>query len=265
VIFDSYIALDWSASSVPKHGRDSIWLCDAGREPENPSTRAEATARVRELLLRGGRTLVGFDFPFGYPRGFADLVAPGPQPAWRRVWNLLRERIRDDDRNANNRFEVAASLNGGTGPFWGCPTSRRQTTLTSKRTCTYPHRGLAEWREVDRRTRGVQSVWKLYGAGSVGSQALTGIPRVAALRDELVDARVWPFETGFAVPDARVVFVEIWPGLVPPERHAVRDAGQVAGVVRAWAERDADGRLAELFAPADAPTHAAHEEGWIFG
>ena len=79
-LFDAYLAVDWSASSVPKRGKDSIWLCLKGEPPENPSTRHEAMQRVREqlgqLVAEGRRVLVGFDFPYGYPSGFAKLVAP---------------------------------------------------------------------------------------------------------------------------------------------------------------------------------------------
>jgi hypothetical protein len=50
--------VDWSASSVPKVGKDSIWIGQVVRageavaiaEPQNPRTRSAATTRVRELL-----------------------------------------------------------------------------------------------------------------------------------------------------------------------------------------------------------------------
>jgi hypothetical protein len=272
-LFDTYVAVDWSARSVPCSGRDSIWYCAAGDEPQNPRTREDATARLRRLLRTaaadGRRVLVGFDFPLGYPRGFADLVAPGRRPAWRRVWDLLATRIRDDPRNGNNRFEVAASLNSGTtGPFWGCPEAKACGSLTRRRSCTFPHRGLAELRSADRRSPRLQSPWKLFGAGSVGSQALLGIPRVASLRDDPVlrgCSAVWPFETGFRVPDAPIVFVEIWPSLVARRPAAVRDAGQVDAVAAHWQQLDAAEALAPLFAPPGAPAGAQREEGWIFG
>ena len=273
-LFDTYVAVDWSASSKPNRGKDSVWIGVSGREPVNPPTRAEATAFVRDLLrcgrATGRRVLVGFDFPYGYPAGFADLVAPGGEPAWRRVWDLLSERIEDDENNANNRFAVAAGLNretGGVGPFWGCPPKRAEEELSSKRMSPFPYMRLSELRQVDRRTPGVQSVWKLYGIGSVGSQSLVGIPRVASLRDDdhlAENSRVWPFETGWTVPEAQIVHVEIWPALVESSPHAVRDAGQVAGVVAHWQAWDASGQLAPLFTPS-AAHDAGLEEGWIFG
>jgi len=272
-LFDAYLAVDWSASSVPKTGRDSVWLCVHGSPPENLRTRTEAIARIRTtiraLVRRGKRTLVGFDFPSGYPSGFAELAAPGPGPAWRRVWDLLASRIEDGPGNRNNRFEVAAELNerlGARGPFWGCPAGSERAALTQKRPRPF---AFEELRATDRVLRPrVQSPWKLGGAGSVGSQSLVGIPHVASLRNDPALAAVsclWPFETGFAVPAAEVVHAEIWPGLVEPDGDAaVRDAGQVAAVVREWARLDAGDALAARFVP-EAPPGAAREEGWILG
>jgi hypothetical protein len=68
---------------------------------------------------------------------------------------------------------------------------------------------------------------------------------------------VWPFEPA---DEAQVVHVEVWPGLVAPTPHPVRDAGQVEALVEQWARLDDVGRLAPLF---EVPASA--EEGWIFG
>lgn len=265
-LFDTYIAVDWSASSTPKRGTDSVWLCKHGSPPENPSTRHQATRRVRELLQEvvtaGERVLVGFDFPYGYPRGFADLVAPGAGPPWRRTWNALARRVRDEPSNANNRFDVAAYLNVDGGPFWGRPAGHACEALTVKRGISFPHKRLQEFRAIERGVRGVQSAWKLYGAGSVGSQALLGIPRIASLRDDPALAplsAVWPFEP---TREAQVVHVEIWPGLVDPTDHPIRDAGQVEALVAHWARVDEAGSLGPMF---EVPGSACIEEGWIFG
>jgi len=265
-LFDAYIAVDWSASSKPKRGTDSVWLCKHGSPPENPSTRDDATQRVRELLQEvvatGKRVLVGFDFPYGYPRGFADLVAPGDGPPWRRTWNALARRVRDEPSNANNRFEVATHLNVNGGPFWGCPAGHARAALTVKRGISFPHKGLQEFRAIERAVSGVQSAWKLYGAGSVGSQALLGIPRVASLRDDPALApisAVWPFEP---TRQAQVVHVEMWPGLVAPSARTIRDAGQAEALVAQWARLDEAGSLGPMF---EVPRSACTEEGWIFG
>src|SRR5690349_15339787 len=113
-LFDSYLMVDWSAAAVPRRGPDSIWLCHlrTGRvHLENPETRLAARDRLADLLaaeLAAGRSvLAGFDFPFGYPEGFAARLGGD----WRGVWRLLGEWLVESHDNANNRFEVAARLN----------------------------------------------------------------------------------------------------------------------------------------------------------
>lgn len=293
--------VDWSGASVPVRGADSIWIAHARRhggsleihEPLNAPTRALAVAHLADVIdthiAVGARVLVGFDFAFGYPAGFARaLRLRGTAPAWRRTWAALALLVKDRDDNANNRFLVAATLNRRLGrrpgPFWNCPARVAGVALTATRPA-FPYRAgaalsLEEYREADRRLRAsgrfVQSVWKLYTTGSVGSQTLLGIPRVAALRFDARRAavsRVWPFE---APPPGRhrpfVLHVEIWPGIVPLERtlHPVKDAAQVLTMVRSLAARDAAG---ELHAALDRPRRLAKghavcclgEEGWVLG
>jgi precorrin-8X/cobalt-precorrin-8 methylmutase len=277
-LFDAYVAVDWSAHKRPKTGANSIWICSAGGPPENPSTREEATERVRALLREhvsaGRRVLVGFDFAYGYPQGFAAALGAGKEP-WRRVWEHLGREIADDPTNRSNRFDVAVALNErlDAPAFWGWPT--RDDRLPSRKP---QQRVLPEFRATERflGAGGHRpfSVWQLAGHGSVGSQALVGIPRVLSLRDDAELApvsAVWPFETGFAVPTAQVVHAEIWPSLVATRGlHPVQDADQVASVVARWAALDAADALAPLFeAPGglseDDAEAAVREEGWILG
>ena len=280
-LFDAYVAVDWSAANRRKTDKDSIWIAacgSAGDVLRNTPTRDEATLAVRDLLLtltsRGERVLVGFDFPYGYPRGFADRIAPGAGAPWRRTWDALAVRVEDDARNRSNRFAVAADLNAHVRTFWGCPSSFASSLAATKDRSDE----LREYREVERRLqargRSAKSAWQLFGRGCVGSQALLGIPRVRALRDDsqlAAHSAVWPCETGLRVPEAQVVHAEIWPGAldVDPTAHAVADAAQVLSVVRAWAHRDARGELAPLFEPPvdDVETRVAieEEEGWILG
>ncbi|MEZ5255572.1 MAG: hypothetical protein R2705_01355 [Ilumatobacteraceae bacterium] len=113
------VAVDWSASASPKTGRDSIWIGALGRsggrraDALQPATRHEAAGVVRSLVasLCGG-VLLGCDFSLGYPVGFAAAVCGdrGLEP-WEAMWRTLDESIEDDERNRDNRFMVAASLN----------------------------------------------------------------------------------------------------------------------------------------------------------
>jgi len=234
---------------------------------------------------------LGFDFAYGYPAGFPSALGlDGELPTWRLVWEELSRLISDGDDNHNNRFEVAASLNARCGerqpgPFWGCPQNRRQPTLSTKSPgypyVVRPDLELERLRLTDRAQRGVQEVWKLYGAGSVGGQALVGIPVVRGLRyDARFEAfsRVWPFETGFTrepTPDKGpfILHVEIFPGNVPDPLDAdvaVRDQAQVRAVARWLSRLDEAEELAQLFTmpndlAAEARDSCVEEEGWIIG
>ena len=282
-LFDSYIMVDWSAAAVPRQGRDSIWLChlSAGRvHIENPATRLAARDRLAALLaieLAAGRSvLAGFDFPFGYPEGFAARLGGD----WQCVWRLLGEWLVEAGDNANNRFDVAARLNqqvcGMAAPFWGCPPRHATEFLAMRHHRRHDGIGLAEQRLADARAKGPQPVWKLYGNGSAGSQALTGIPIVHWLRQCFDGAAlIWPFETGLAAPERRrgqIVFAEIYPSLVPPRRRTgeVKDRAQVRSIARHFAALDSAGRLGALFSGPPDLTPAERrrierDESWILG
>ncbi len=125
---------------------------------------------------------------------------------------------------------------------------------------------------------GAQPCWKLAYTGSVGSQALTGIPVVRALRDDprwAAQARIWPFETGLRLPnDAPIVFAECWPSwwrwrpMQSPGE--VNDRAQVRHVAGVLADADQAGELAAWFAGGPGLTAAQRqivesEEAWTLG
>lgn len=290
-LFDRYIAVDWSANNAPKIGPDSIWSCVAASVATELLTRNHRTRRVAEFWLldqltaavkNGERVLLGMDFPYGYPAGFAAALGLRGEP-WRATWRYLRECVVDDHDNASNRFKVASDINGMLGvhaPFWGRPAHLQLSNLTARKEVRYRDSGelggLAEWRLVEEllRDRGArpQPAWKLCYAGSVGSQTLVGIPVVDRLRNHHAlgsVSRVWPFEV--LLPDlpagaSAVIHAEIWPSIVPfnHEVGSCADERQVRAVVREWRELDQGERLAARFtAPDNAP--ARSEEGWVLG
>jgi hypothetical protein len=294
-LFDRYITVDWSASNTPKTGRDSIWVCSLGAEGEastqNPPTRSVAESVVRRLLLdavrKRERVLVGFDFPYAYPRGFAAALGLSGEP-WHAVWAELERLVRDDrpTPNASNRFEAASTLNSrlANHAYWGRPAQQPHGHLSMRRDIVRYRLegegvGLSEWRDVERCLRQrpkdpqyPQSAWKLLGAGSVGSQALTGIPAVSRLRydPELASiSQVWPFQV--SVPDLpggepAIVHAEIWPSYidVPAVAGQVKDQTQVICLAMRLRDEDRAGGLGDLFAAAGA-ADASGEEGWILG
>lgn len=268
------IAVDWSARSAPSPKRpspDAIWIAHnaAGIDhpPEYVRTRDDATHRIIELLrAHSGPALVGFDFPLGYP-----LATDGSpvMPIGRDLCAHVAQLVDDKPDNRNNRFDVAEQLNAEIatrfgephGPFWGCPSNRDTSPgllLPTKRVM----RSVPEYRAVERHIRdtrklGIQSAWKLYTTGSVGSQALLGLPAIHRIITEppLADrCWLWPFDAEPNRDDA-IAIAEIWPTLTPCDHveHGIKDARQVVAVRDAFATRG-------LFDPA-----SEAREGWIVG
>ncbi len=290
--FDRIVIVDWSASSRPKLGRDSIWIAeDDGRcvTVDNLATRATAAAWLDAVVAgsTGERLLIGVDFSLGYPEGTASSLGLQGSP-WRAMWRLLAASITDDECNRNNRFEVAADLNrrisAGAAPFWGCPPRHTGAWLRPTKPRDDVGHRLGEWRAVEHELYGVGrrpfSAWQLLGAGAVGSQSLVGIPVVERLRARHPKrVEVWPFTTGLELPvlgAGAVVIAEVWPALVEvdPGVHDVRDARQVEAVA-SWLRRTQDaGRIGALFGPqvASRSSEASivqeviiREEGWVIG
>ena len=284
MMFDAHVMVDWSAANVPRTGRDSIWICwhdRAGERLANPATRNQAKALLAdwlsEPLARGERVLIGFDFPFGYPAGFAARLGLSGPP-WRAVWEEISRLVSDDEQNSNNRFDVAAAINerisGEKFPFWGCPAQPARNYLGPKHHRSHEQNGLAERRLIDEYMVGAQPCWKLLGAGSVGGQVLTGIPVVRALREDVrwrEQARVWPFETGLDAPvNARLVFAEVYPSLWWRGDDQPKDKAQVRAVVKFFADRDQANDLGRFFAADPELTREQRnrveaEEAWTLG
>jgi hypothetical protein len=300
-LFDAYVFVDWSGRGTPspaRPGPDAIWIAERrGRVARARyfRTRDDAHRHLAATLAAdvaaGRRVLVGVDFVLGYPAGLARAAAladPAGAPAWRATWEHLAGAVHDDASNRNDRFAVAAALNARLGArvFWGAPPAHvgRWLAATSPGFPVATAAGpLARLRATDLCLPGVQEPWKLLGAGSVGSQALLGIPRVHALRNDPALARasaVWPFETGFALPGSagpRVVVAEAWPGIVRAEadrlaraRGLIRDAAQVLAL-SGWAARlDGSGALSRLLVTparlaAPVQRRCLEEEGWTLG
>lgn len=301
-LFNAYVMVDWSAAQAPKTGRDSIWIGVSKRdirfrptfEAHNPPTRQAAEALLREVMAdlrrRQDRALVGFDFPLGYPAGTAAALKlktgedVSPQQA---MWRYLATHVVDKPDNTNNRFSIAARMNrlitDEARPFWGAPARDAQRWLSATKPAAAAG-DLPVLRETERRTlwrgkAGAKSVWQLMGAGSVGGQALMGVPAAKRLFDELDGkALAWPFDTGWRAPtpadlDGReALLVEIYPALIPPtpEPGEVADRAQVRTLCEHFAKLDEAGKLAAAFAaPKDASPELVEaverEEGWILG
>ena len=291
MLFDSYVMVDWSGANAPRTGKDSIWVAILSSRQnrlrlahlKNLSTRCEATLwlgnRLAALANRGDRILTGFDFPFGFPDGTTQALELSGLP-WRQMWQLLSDKIEDDQHNRNSRFDVAEYLNqrltGEAFPFWGNVREEDRRYLLRRGRRPHKPMDLAEQRIVDQRAPGAQPVWKLAGVGSVGSQTLTGIPKVWALRRDprlAFRTQIWPFETGLNYSAAgQIIFAEVYPSLFPVKemQGKPKDAAQVLAVVKFLAALDQRGTLESLFRGDIAlseteKTVVEREEAWILG
>ncbi len=294
-LFSAYVMVNWSASAAPKTGKDSIWIGVLKKdvrfrlafEAHNPATRAEAAKLLNtvlaELKRKGERVMVGVDFPLGFPRGTAKALKL-KQADWSGLWAFLAKELVDKPTNLNNRFGIANKINrlmtDKALPFWGCPAKDAQTWLSVTKPDGWPGETPA-LRHADQACggAGAKSIWQLFGAGSVGSSALVGIPYVKALIDERGEAaKVWPFQTGWkALTEAdleglEVLFAEVSTALAEPKADAgeVTDRAQVRSLCEQLARLDESDKLARDFGPQTAKAEklmgvVESEEGWILG
>lgn len=254
-MFNTYIAVDWSAKNKPssrKPQEDSIWVAIKQKSIRTYyfKTRHDFKKFITRFLKKDhGRILIGFDFCLGFPSGFAELIG---KRDWKGVWYEIDKVVEDKPDNSNNRFEAAARLNSGRGPFYGRPASKNYKNLP-KYSPRFPFKGISKIRKTEVGL-GVQPVWKLLGHGSVGSQSLLGIKMLKQLRfDILRDTRVWPFEK---TANSKIVIAEIWPGLIKEKikNYDIKDKKQVIESVK----------LMEKIGFKDF-TLVSNEEGWILG
>lgn len=271
-LFDTHVMVDWSGGndtgSTPR--KDAIWAAIARdgitAEPVYLRNRLVAEDWLGDLIATEldaqRRVAIGFDFPFGYPRGFAKALTG--QATALAVWDWLAARIKDTAEQ-NNRCEIADQINAslpGIGPFWGNPFRTREFADLPRKGLARTNRDFPERRQVETHAKGSFTCWQLAGAGAVGSQVLMGLPVLARLRERF-DVAVWPFET----LDRPVAFLEIWPSLIADiiaeqmQDGQIKDAVQVRCLVQSVATLDQSGKLATLLDAAP----LEQEEGWILG
>ena len=299
-LFDAYIMVDWSAASKPATGPNSIWIGILAKDARlklqfkavNIDTRLKARAfledMVAKLTRRGDRVLLGFDFSLGYPAGTAKALGldVSKQPPWAAMHAHLASKLKDKPDNSNARYAIAAGLNyaisKGPFPFWGAPARDVVSTLASTKPDfagqPLPEFRIAESHLRDQKLGQPKSVWQLAYTGSVGSQSLTGIPHVHALRATWPNARIWPFETGTGelteddLQGVEVVIAEVYPSLVKAkaEKGETLDEVQVREIARHYSQLDEKGLLGATFSTGKSLDEGKieqiqAEEGWILG
>jgi hypothetical protein len=266
--FDRILIVDWSAAaqlSPTRPSADAIWLgqIDAsGATSTYHRSRASAEtaieAAIDTALVGKTRLLIGFDFPMGYPSGFAARLTG--KPTARAVWSWLNAAIQDGPNNQNNHFQVASRINKifGNGPFWGRPASLDLPDLPAKKTVDYAALGLKERRSVETLVPRAQPVWKLYTTGAAGSQGLMGQPMIYRL-SQRPGVAVWPFDA-----PGDITLAEVYPSLIAPavtrDTAPIKDEAQVRLLAQSLFSLSKQNRLAPLFDVA-----SDQEQGWILG
>ena len=299
-LFDAYIMVDWSAASKPVTGKNSIWIGILAKDARlkfqyqsaNIDTRLKARTFLEGIIAkltgRGDRVLIGFDFSLGYPAGTASALGldVSDQKPWQAMHAHLASKMKDKPDNSNPRYAIAAGMNyaisKGPYPFWGAPARDVVSTLSGTKP-DFDGQPLPEYRFVETHLRDAKlgqpkSVWQLAYTGSVGSQSLTGIPHVHALRQALPESRIWPFEfedgemTEETLEGVKIVFAEIYPSLVPlkAEKGEAPDAAKVRQIDHHYSDLDGKGVLGRRISTNNSLdegkiSQIQAEEGWILG
>jgi molybdopterin molybdotransferase len=275
VSFDTFVMVDWSGGNDrgPAPKKDAIWAAVLRGGVAAPSkylrnrqvAETWLVALFDEELAAGRHVLVGFDFPFGYPDGFAQALIGNAAP--QALWDWFAHHLADAP-DGNNRFELAAQINAqfpGVGPFWFNAGPVDFPDLPRKGRDRHGH-GMPEKRQCEQLAQGAFSCWQMGGAGAVGSQVFTGLAVLSRLRAIFAtQVSVWPFEP----LNTPIVFAEIWPSLYADEVRAetkpgdIKDEVQVRLLAQRFARAQASGELVRHLAAA--PKAARAGEGWILG
>ncbi|SHE38669.1 molybdopterin molybdotransferase [Ferrithrix thermotolerans DSM 19514] len=284
-MFETIMVVDYSASSRPKTGKDTIWLGVIrapfeGVELYNPPTRFRLSeiikAVVKDSVDDQHRALLALDFAISYPasfietfyrctRGLATHEDSNPfsvnllPTEIVHLYLYLERSVVDDSKNRNNRFDVASELNRAIGQrvFWGHPTRH------SSQPWLYAHKDkrslelIGEYRNCDQGARTISgrrfisSPFQLYGAGSVGSQSILGIARLMRLARELQDQGVaidlWPYPMQSIAP-APLTLCEWWPSMIqlPDVYNGPKDRQQVICSCKYLSKLQDSGELTQL-------------------
>ncbi len=277
-LFESYVMVDWSAASKPATGADSIWIgaltpdsrLKLAFKATNPPTRAKAIEELTELLnrclKRGDRVLVGVDFPLGFPAGTSEALklkgeprqgaarfpAQGNEGQARQLEQPLRARGADEPSHLRRPLPVLGLLEEGRADD-----AVGQEDARARRRATSPN----------------SASWKNTAMDSEEGAPATGVEDRLRRRHRRPGDDRHPGHRAPAreIPDAESLAVrpaarQARPGGPLPIRASssprfsttlnatnqqaseIRDEAQVRTLCEALAERDANGKLAAMFA-----------------
>ena len=106
--FDTIVVVDWSGGNDtgPRPRKDAIWASLIRGDRLEPSVylrnRVEAERWLSSLFAAeidsGRRVFAGFDFPFGYPAGYAEVLTGRADPL--AIWDWYAKHLRDTRQRA---------------------------------------------------------------------------------------------------------------------------------------------------------------------
>jgi len=190
------VGVDWSGAADPRTAARAIWLAvaEGGRlvALETGRGRSETSARLVELAAEEPDTVIGLDFCFSAPAWF--LEARGMRSAGA----LWRWAARQAERNPRFVRELPE-------PFWGPWVRPRPEAAGPALRRTEQQLAIPGAHP--------SSFFKVTGPGSVGAQALLGMPELLALCD--CGVTIWPFDAP-RLPVAVEVFPRALARLLAP-------------------------------------------------
>ena len=281
--FDCFIGIDWSGARGPKLPGIQVAVCEDGRAAPRLVTNNGGPWRRSDLaawLARAcedGAPLIGFDFSFTFPycdRGAYFPDTDGPQDA-AGLWQLIERACDGEPEYYGGPFREAAPWRdyflsrGRRGLRY--QTRHKQTELA----CLAQGLGRPE------------SVFKLIGPSQVGMGSLAGIRLLAALKREVRNLAIWPFDTRRrGGPVVAEVFPRAFLAYAVQERRKVREHGPLAAALKVFGSAPYRGALPSddaadaiilsaglrarhgektLWQPAGMTEQIRRTEGWIFG
>lgn len=230
--FTRFIAVDWTGAVGEQHAAIAVAECAEGDtaptlvRPGHRWSRREVFAGVEALAARGERTLIGFDFSFGFPYADAGAFFPGDESPVdaRALWAEVDTVAARDDHHTAHAYIAHRRRHFWTGAADG-PKAARARLRTVEHVWAAKKRGAAS------------SVFALVGAAQCGKASLSGMRSLAR-----TSVPVWPFDP---IPAVGPLIVELYC------RTFAADAG-VRGKIRDRSVLDA--ALARLgSAPAEVP------------
>ena len=279
-LFDAYIMVDWSGGDRRRRAKkpDCIWIAHAPAAADAPMTvsppsRTEAAqiicAQLQSIVAaKHGRVLLCADFGYGYPGGFASLLAnsvAGELPPWRIVWQYLGKHVRDDlGTEPGGRPTATIALRWRAPSTPPCPiqNARVHSGVSSKRVFTLAfHRNgrssrssarAAVWVRFVSQTGERRAILRFASSARAASAAkcLPGF-RASSVCDSIPILRAAP-PCGRSRPGGRpradhglirrlrVLHAEIYPSVRERLPDTIKDRGQVRAMWH-WA-RDLDAR-----------------------